>query len=73
MDYFDYKSAAREAGVPDDVLREWEIGFQGEYPGDGMMVELRLLRACAAAKGGVDQLDRVANALAQEFLAGSAS
>ncbi|MEK7794110.1 MAG: hypothetical protein AAB353_06255 [Candidatus Hydrogenedentota bacterium] len=73
MDYFDYESAAQEAGVPNGVLREWELGFQREYPGDDMMVELRLLRACAAAKGGVDQLDRVANALAQEFLAGSAS
>lgn len=50
MRYFDYQSAAREAGVPEITLKEWLEYFRREYPGDEMMVELRLLRACEAAK-----------------------
>ncbi|MBI5091623.1 MAG: hypothetical protein HZB26_04170 [Candidatus Hydrogenedentes bacterium] len=67
MTYFDYQSTAREAGIPDDVLAAWRAGFEREYPQDAMMLELRLLRACQAARGGDDQRKRVVQALEEEF------
>ena len=67
MDYFNYESVARDAGVSDDLLTSWRSGFAREYPGDEMMVELRLLRACNAALGGPGQLASVAQALEDEF------
>jgi hypothetical protein len=67
MNYFDYEGVAREAGVPDELLKTWRDGFALEYPGDDMMIELRLLRACNAAQGGADRLASVAQALEEEF------
>ena len=67
MFYFDYESVARKAAVPDDILKSWRSGFELEYPGDEMMIELRLLRACNAALGGPDRVASVAKALEEEF------
>ncbi len=69
MRYFDYEQSARQAGVPDKTLAEWREGFENEYPGDEMMVELRLLRACQAAMRGPEYLGRVTRDLAEEFAA----
>jgi len=71
--YFDYESVAREAGVPNHLVESWREGFSVEYPGDEMMIELRLLRACNAAMGGANRLESVAQALEEEFASESAS
>ncbi len=71
MTYFDFESAAREAGVSNDLLHRWLLGFTREYGGDEMMVELRLLRACNAAAASSEALTRVADALEAEFATGS--
>ena len=63
MRYFDYQSVAREAIVPDTTLKEWLEYFRSEYPGDEMMVELRLLRACEAAKPSALGLEAVEESL----------
>ena len=65
MKYFDYRSTARTNGVPDETLARWEAIFREEYPGDGMMVELRLLRACDAVgkvDGGLKEVDEALTA-----------
>ena len=63
MKYFDYRSAARTSGIPDETLAQWEAIFRQEYPGDEMMVELRLLRACVAVQKTEGGLKKVAEAL----------
>ena len=70
MRYFDYESAARAAGVSDDMLRSWRAGFEREYPDDDMMIELRLLRACNAA-AGPENFASVVHALEEEFAQGT--
>lgn len=60
MNYFDYQTAARKAGIPEETLSQWKAVFSREYPNDEMMMELRLFRACeAAAKvpGGFREVD----------------
>jgi len=44
MKYFDYKTAARKAGIPEEILSQWKAVFSREYPNDEMMMELRLLQ-----------------------------
>jgi hypothetical protein len=63
MHYFDYQSIAREANIPDITLKNWLEYFRKEYPGDEMMVELRMLRACEAAKPSALGLEAVEESL----------
>ncbi len=52
MNYFDYTSVAREAGISEsDLQRICEL-MRREYPGDSMMAELHVLRACMALRDG---------------------
>jgi hypothetical protein len=66
MNYFDYETAARKAGIPRERLAEWRDLFEREYHADQMMVELRLLRACHAASESPAALEAVTEALAAE-------
>ena len=43
--YFDYKKAAREMRVPDEILKKIEKEVKKEFPVDRMMYELHVLRA----------------------------
>ena len=69
MNYFDYETVARKAGIPSERLAEWRDLFEREYHGDQMMVELRLLRACHAASAGPAALEAVTQSLASEMAA----
>lgn len=59
MKYFDYESAAREAGIPDDKLEAIVRLMEAEFPHDQMMAELHVLRACHAILDGRVTLDEV--------------
>ena len=57
MRYFDYRSVAREAKIPEQKLRKL-VGLIGkEFPNDPMMAELHALRACVAIRDGHIQID----------------
>jgi len=52
MDYFDYETVAREAGIsPQDLAAICE-SMRLEFPTDDMMWELHVLRACMAIRDG---------------------
>ncbi len=51
--YFDYETAAREAGIASDVLDKLCAIVRRDFPADDMMYELHVLRACMAVKQGV--------------------
>lgn len=65
--YFNYECIAREANISDELLEVWRDGFAREYPGDEMMISLRLLRTCSAAVGSAERLAGVARALELQF------
>ncbi len=50
--YFDYPSAAREAGLSDVQLATILAALRCEEPTDDMLFELHVLRACRAMVGG---------------------
>jgi hypothetical protein len=56
MEYFDYKSVASEANIPDGSLAEICRIMRQEFPGDEMMFELHVLRACLAVRDGLVSL-----------------
>ncbi len=51
--YFDYETAAREAGIGPDVLEKLCANVRRDFPADDMMFELHVLGACMAVKQGV--------------------
>lgn len=57
--YFDYRGAARDAGITDDQLRLIEQMFRADYPTDDMLFELHVLRVCLSVKEGRTDLARV--------------
>lgn len=57
MEYFDYESVAKEAGIPVDKLEALRIMIRQEFPHDDMMYELHLLRACMAIQEGYATID----------------
>ncbi len=59
MRYFDYETAAREAGISSEKLARLVGLFSVDEPDDPMMVELHLLRVCMAIKEGKVSLDQV--------------
>lgn len=59
LEYFDYRAAARDAGIGDDQLRLIEKMFRADYPRDEMLYELHVLRACQAIRNGRTTLDAV--------------
>ena len=64
MDYFDYESAAHEAGLTEDQLAAVKEAVRHEFPTDDMMWELHVLRACLAIKDGHATLEDVTRRLA---------
>ena len=70
MPFFDYEKAGHEAGIPPDVLAEICRTMRAEFPGDDMMYELHVLRACMAVKSGIVRLEDVAHPAAPSQEAG---
>lgn len=52
MSYFDYETAAREAGLSEEQLTTVKEAMRREFPTDDMMWELHILRACLAIRDG---------------------
>lgn len=74
MEYFDYESIAREAGIPPVALRAIESAFRKDFPWDDMMYELHVLRACLTVREGLSALDDVLrDCAAAESRAGQAA
>ena len=59
MDYFDYESIAREAGISEDRLARIVATMERDFPHDLMMCELHVLRACMAVRDGQITADQV--------------
>ena len=51
--FFEYETAAREAGIASDVLEKLCAIARRDFPADDMMYELHVLRACMVVKQGV--------------------
>ena len=66
MRYFDYARVAREARIPRSKLEELCALVRAEFPGDDMMADLHILRACKAVRDGTATLEAV---LQQEAVA----
>lgn len=62
MEYFDYESTAREAGISEDQLQQIVAMMRTEFPHDLMMCELHVLRACMAVRDGQVTLEHVLGA-----------
>jgi len=64
LDYFDYETAAREAGLGEEELAAVKEAVRQEFPTDDMMWELHVLRACLAIKDGHATLEDATRRLA---------
>jgi hypothetical protein len=64
MNYFDYESAAREAGLAEGELAAVKEAMRREFPTDDMMWELHVMRACLAIRDGHATLEDVTRRLA---------
>ena len=58
IEYFDYERVAREAGIADEKLAVLAAQVRTEFPGDQMMFELHMLRACKAIRDGHITIDQ---------------
>lgn len=56
---FDYKAAAREAGISDELLARLVQMMRGDFPRDEMMMELHVLRACEAVLEGETTIEEI--------------
>lgn len=64
MKYFDFEKVALEAKISKDELAKLEKIMRREFPGDEMMYELHMVRACIAVKnkyGTIDEMLRIEN------------
>jgi hypothetical protein len=66
MEYFDYQSAAREAKLTPEQLRQICDVVKRDYPVDQMMYELHVLRVCRAIAEGRLTFDRATASPAPE-------
>ena len=57
MHFFDFETVAREAGISGDCLGQLQQSMRREFPGDEMMYELHVLRACMAIRDGLITLE----------------
>ncbi len=65
MRYFDFETIARKAEIPEEQLKKLCELVRQDFPGDQMMYELHVLRACLAILEGrltVEQAIRVQKA-----------
>jgi hypothetical protein len=51
--YFDYISAAKEAGLSADQIEQLDARWREDYGADENLLELRLLRICRAIGKGL--------------------
>ncbi len=65
-EYFDYTTAAREAGITDEQLQLIERSFRADYPTDDMLFELHVLRVCLSVKSGRTPLDALLREIRSE-------
>ncbi len=56
---FDYFTAAKRAGIPEDKLNRLCAIVRAEFPSDEMMAELHILRAVMAIERGDMTLDEI--------------
>ena len=56
---FDYLTAARRTGIPEDKLERLCAIVRAEFPSDEMMAELHILRAILAVERGDATLEEV--------------
>ncbi|MFQ5897863.1 MAG: hypothetical protein ACE5JN_06405 [Candidatus Methylomirabilia bacterium] len=61
---FDYLTAAKRAGIPQNKLERLCAHVRSEFPSDEMMAELHILRAILAVERGDTTLDEI---LSQEI------
>jgi hypothetical protein len=59
---FDYPRVAAEAGIPPERLQRLREMMDRDFPGDEMMSDLHVLRACMAVRDGMVSLDEVLRA-----------
>jgi hypothetical protein len=52
VEYFDYETASREAGLSADDLERLGEMVRREFPVDGMLYEFHVMRACDAIADG---------------------
>jgi hypothetical protein len=52
MNYFEYETVARAAGISSEKLEQLVKLFNSDEPNDPMLAELHILRACMAIKSG---------------------
>ena len=57
MQYFDYDSVARQAGIQPGKLASLLEVLRAEFPRDDMLFELHVLRACMAVRDGLIRVD----------------
>jgi len=56
---FDYASAARRVGIPEDKLERLVALARAEFPDDETMAELHVLRAILAVERGDASLEEI--------------
>lgn len=56
---FDYLTAAKRAGIPQDKLNQLSALVRAEFPSDEMMAELHILRAILSIERGDTTLDEI--------------
>jgi hypothetical protein len=59
MPFFDYPRIAQEAGIPPDKLDRLIRVIREEFPGDDMMADLHIMRACRVVRDGHATIDEV--------------
>ena len=56
---FDYRTAAREAGITDEQLARLLEMMRADFPHDEMMVELHVVRACETVLEGEATIEEI--------------
>jgi len=56
---FDYRTAAREAGITDEQLARLLEMMRADFPHDEMMVELHVLQACETVLEGEATIEEI--------------
>ena len=64
MRYFDYQGVAREAGISAEDLERLRDLIRQEFPGDDMLFELHVMRACSIIKNGPYTMEQIVADLA---------
>jgi hypothetical protein len=59
MDYFDYETVARQAGLTSEQLQLLAEAVRRDYPSDPMLFELHVFRACRAIRDGAVSFEQV--------------